>query len=55
MERIMSKKLDNLLYNIDEKASGIFRELTKGITTRIFPGEKAMLSVVRVPMVKMSP
>ena len=48
MERIMSKKLGNLLYNIDDKAYGIFRKLTKGITARIFPGEKAMLSVVRV-------
>ena len=44
----MSKKSRKLLYNINDTDSGIFRELTKGITTRIFAGEKAMLSVVRV-------
>ena len=44
----MSKKLGKLLFNIGDENSGIFRELTEGITTRIFPGEKAMLSVVRV-------
>ena len=44
----MSKKSSKLLYSIDDADSGIFRELTEGITARIFPGEKAMLSVVRV-------
>ena len=44
----MSKKTEKLLFNIDDMDSGIFRELTKGITTRIFPGEQAMLSVVKV-------
>ena len=44
----MSKKSRKLLYNINDTDSGIFRELTKGITTRIFAGEKAMLSVVKV-------
>ena len=48
MESIMSKKAEKLLYNINDMESGIFQELTKGITTRIFPGEKAMLSLVRV-------
>ena len=48
MEHIVSKKSEKLLYNIDDMDSGLFRELTKGITTRIFPGQEAMLSVVRV-------
>ena len=44
----MSKKSEKFLYNIDDLSSGIFRELTKGITTRVFPGDEAMISVVRV-------
>ena len=44
----MSNNQERLLYNIDDLSSGIFRELTKGITTRVFPGDKAMISVVRV-------
>ena len=43
----MSQKEENF-YNIDDTDSGIFRELGEGLTTRIFPGQQAMLSVVRV-------
>ncbi len=35
-------------FNIDDPAQGIARTLAPGITTRVFPGEKAMLSVVRL-------
>lgn len=35
-------------YNLNDMSQGIARELAKGITTRIFPGEQAMLSVVRL-------
>jgi len=44
----MSNKPEKFLYNIDDLSLGIFRELTKGITTRVFPGDEAMISVVRV-------
>lgn len=36
------------LYNVDDPAGGIARKLAEGITTTIFPGEKAMISVVRL-------
>ena len=45
---MVSKSQKDNFFNIDELGSGIFRELTKGITTRIFPGDDAMLSIVRV-------
>lgn len=35
-------------FNLNDPAQGIQRELAPGITTRIFPGEQAMLSVVRI-------
>ena len=35
-------------YNLHDMSQGIARELADGITTRIFPGEHAMLSVVRL-------
>lgn len=35
-------------FNLNDPAQGIQRELAPGITTRIFPGERAMLSVVRL-------
>lgn len=35
-------------FNLDDMSQGIQRELSRGITTRIFPGEQAMLSVVRL-------
>ena len=36
------------LFNLDSADGGIFRQLAEGMTTTIFPGEKAMLSVVRI-------
>ena len=33
-------------FNLDDQTQGIQRQLAEGITTRIFPGEQAMLSVV---------
>lgn len=39
---------DGVFYNLDDTSQGIARELADGITTRIFPGEQAMLSVVRL-------
>lgn len=33
-------------FNMDDPSQGIFRQLTDGISTRIFPGDQAMLSVV---------
>ena len=43
----MSQSQGNF-FNIDDLELGIFRELTDGITTRVFPGDEAMLSIVRV-------
>ena len=43
----MSQKETNF-FNIDDMSQGIARTLTYGITTRIFPGEKSMVSVVRI-------
>ena len=40
----MSQKEE--FHNIDNPADGLFRELAAGVTTRIFSGEQAMLSVV---------
>lgn len=39
---------DTGFYNLHDMSQGIARELAEGITTRIFPGEQAMLSVVRL-------
>ncbi len=36
------------VFNIDEDERGIFRKLTEGVTTRIFCGDQAMISIVRV-------
>jgi quercetin dioxygenase-like cupin family protein len=36
------------LFNLDSDEGGIFRQLAEGMTTTIFPGEQAMLSVVRI-------
>jgi hypothetical protein len=33
-------------HNLDDTSNGLFRELGPGVTTRIFSGEQAMLSVV---------
>ena len=35
-------------FRLDDAAQGMARELSPGVTTRIFPGEHAMLSIVRV-------
>ena len=37
-----------LFHNIHDLSEGIQRELTQGISTSIFPGEQAMLSVVSI-------
>ncbi|MGB5216496.1 MAG: cupin domain-containing protein [Anderseniella sp.] len=36
------------LFNLDSEEGGIFRQLAEGMSTTIFPGENAMLSVVRI-------
>ncbi len=36
------------VFNIDKEAQGIPRKLTEGITTRVFCGDRVMLSVVRI-------
>jgi quercetin dioxygenase-like cupin family protein len=38
---------ERLFFNLDARDQGVFRELAPGITTRVFPGEQAMLSVVQ--------
>ncbi|MBY0338796.1 MAG: cupin domain-containing protein [Acetobacteraceae bacterium] len=35
-------------HNLDNPEDGLFRELAPGLTTRIFAGEQAMLSVVTI-------
>jgi quercetin dioxygenase-like cupin family protein len=35
-------------HNLDKAEGGLFRELGPGLTTRIFAGEQAMLSVVSI-------
>lgn len=40
----MSQK--NEFHNLDDPHDGLFRDLAPGLTTRIFAGEHAMLSVV---------
>ena len=35
-------------FNIDDPDAGIARQLAEGVTARIFPGEQAMVSVVRL-------
>lgn len=36
------------VFNLHDETQGIARTLAEGITTRIFPGDQAMLSVVRI-------
>ena len=43
----MSEKKQNF-FNIDAMEQGIARTLVEGITTRVFPGDHAMLSIVRI-------
>ncbi len=35
-------------YNISDPDQGIPRQLTEGVSTRVFPGEQAMLSLVTI-------
>ena len=42
----MSQKAE--YHNLDKPDDGLFRELAPGLTTRIFAGEQAMLSVVTI-------
>jgi quercetin dioxygenase-like cupin family protein len=35
-------------HNIDDQSDGLLRELAPGLTTRIFAGEHAMLSIVTI-------
>ena len=39
---------DRNFFNIDDQDSGIGRRLADGVTARIFPGQQAMVSVVRL-------
>ena len=43
----MSQK-DTNFFHLDAMEQGIARDLDDGISTRIFPGKQAMLSVVRI-------
>ncbi len=35
-------------FNIDALEQGISRQLAEGLTTRVFPGDQAMISIVRI-------
>ncbi len=35
-------------FNLDEKGPGIERELAPGITATVYPGDQAMISIVRI-------
>lgn len=39
---------ETLFFNLHDLSQGIRRQLAEGMETRIFPGDQAMLSVVRV-------
>lgn len=39
---------DEWVFNLHDQTQGIHRKLAEGISTRIFAGEQAMLSVVRI-------
>jgi len=43
----MSQATENF-FNLDDASRGLARELADGVTTRVFAGEHAMLSVVTV-------
>jgi quercetin dioxygenase-like cupin family protein len=43
---IMSEREN--FFNIDALEQGISRQLAEGMTTRVFPGEEAMISIVRI-------
>ena len=38
----------NWVFNRDDESQGIFRQLTEGLSTRIFVGSKSMLSIVKI-------
>ena len=40
--------MTNNFFHIDDLTHGLARELANGVTARIFPGDQAMLSVVRI-------
>ena len=42
----MSQRDD--FHSLEDLSDGLFRELAPGLTTRIFPGDQAMLSVVEI-------
>lgn len=35
-------------FNVDDLEQGIARQLAEGMTTRVFPGQQAMVSIVRI-------
>ena len=43
----MTNKPDNF-FNMDDMNAGTFRQLSEGISTRLFPGDQAMISIVRI-------
>lgn len=48
MDKANRAKPANWAFRLDDHAQGIPRKLAEGITTRIFPGDNVMLSVVRM-------
>ena len=44
----MSTEHPDWVFNLDDQAQGIARKLGEGLTTRIFPGDQAMLSIARI-------
>ncbi len=44
----MTTQQSDWVFNLDDETQGIARKLGEGIATRIFPGDQAMLSVVRI-------
>ncbi len=43
-----TKTASDWVFNINNMEQGISRKLGEGISTRVFPGDQAMLSVVRI-------
>jgi len=35
-------------FNVDAMEQGLFRQLAEGMETRVFPGDQAMISIVRI-------
>ncbi len=40
--------VQDFFFNVNDPDAGLFRELTSGVTTRVFVGEQAMLSLVTI-------